>query len=91
MENKPISVKDALIGLIVAFTAIIQNIANLIKVKSISTILVMVCLLMLVSCLWNPNETVLALFSSVIGSITTYYFTKGEKNEQINNGNEDIK
>lgn len=62
-----------------AFSKLILNIANLIKVKSIVTIALTAGMILLLSGKWNPNETIIALYSTAYGAVMTYYFTKGDE------------
>ena len=63
---------------------IIERIAKLLAVRSIITIMLTVGMLFLLSGFWNPNETILTLYSTSYGAIITYFFTK-EKEERGTN------
>ena len=61
--------KEAIINLI-------NNIANLFKIKSLVTIGMTYGMIMLLSGQWCPSDTIIALYSSAYGAIMTYFFTK---------------
>lgn len=63
-----------------AFTLLIKNIANLLKIKSLMTIGMTYGMIMLLSGAWNPNETIIALYSTSYGAVITYFFTKRDSN-----------
>ena len=63
---------------------IIERIAKLLAVRSIITIMLTVGMLFLLSGFWNPNETILTLYSTSYGAIITYFFTKEKEEREIN-------
>lgn len=63
---------------------IIERIAKLLAVRSIITIMLTVGMLFLLSGFWNPNETILTLYSTSYGAIITYFFTKEKEERETN-------
>lgn len=61
-----------------AFALLITNIANLFKVKSFVTISMTIGMILMLSGVFNPPQTILAIYSTAYGSIITYFFTKKE-------------
>ena len=53
-----------------------ETLVKLLKVKSIVTILLTVCMAALLLGRFNPSSELLALFSTVYGSVITYFFTR---------------
>lgn len=53
-----------------------KAIIKLIDLKSILMLVFAAYLGLLLSGIWNPTDTVLALFISTFSSMVTYYFTK---------------
>ena len=52
---------------------------KLIDLKSIITILLTVGMVLLLCGVFNPSDAVFALYSTVYGSVMTYYFTRKSK------------
>lgn len=61
--------------------SILQRIAKLFEVKSIVTIAMTACMVMLVSGQFNPPESVLSLYSISYGAIMAYFFTRPKDRE----------
>ncbi len=57
-------------------------ITKLLKMKSIVTIALTVCMVLMVTGVFTPPTEVLALYSTAYGSVMTYFFTKKDKEEQ---------
>lgn len=57
-------------------------ITKLLKMKSIVTIALTVCMVLMVTGVFTPTTEVLALYSTAYGSVMTYFFTKKDKEEQ---------
>lgn len=66
-----------------------KQIAKLIDLKSIITLIMTVVMAFLLLGAFTPQPEVLALFSTAYGSITTYFFTKASKVGDKNDGNDD--
>lgn len=64
-----------------------KQIAKLIDLKSIITLIMTVVMTFLLLGAFTPQPEVLALFSTAYGSITTYFFTK--QKDGGNNGDND--
>ena len=76
-----------------ALTNLINNVANLLKVKSLVTIALTYGMILLLSGKWNPSETIIALYSTVYGAIITYFFTKDDVKKlttQVNSETVDV-
>lgn len=58
---------------------LIENVANLIKVKSLMTLAMTFGMIMLLSGRWNPSSEIVALYSASYGAIITYFFKKNDK------------
>ena len=58
---------------------LLKRIARLLGVRSIVTLMLTAGMLCLLSGMWNPNETIIALYSTSYGAVMTYFFTKEEK------------
>ena len=54
----------------------LNKLAKLIEVKSIVTILMTICMVLLVTGAFNPPDYIFALYSSSYGSVITYFFTR---------------
>lgn len=54
----------------------LDKLAKLIEVKSIVTILLTVCMSLLITGVFTPPESILALYSASYGSVITYFFTR---------------
>ena len=54
---------------------------KLLEVKSIVTILLTVCMVLLVCGAVAPNQTVLTLYSTTYGAIITYFFTRKDESK----------
>ena len=61
-----------------ALAKIIERIADLIDTKTIVTIALTAGMLLLLSGKWTPSETIVAIYSTAYGSVTTYFFTKAK-------------
>lgn len=59
-----------------ALAKILEHIADLIDTKTIVTIALTAGMLFLLSGRWSPSETIVAIYSTAYGSVTTYFFTK---------------
>ena len=57
---------------------ILDNIADLFKVKTIMTLAMTFGMIMLLSGKWTPAQEIIALFSASFGSVIKYFFTKKE-------------
>jgi hypothetical protein len=57
---------------------IIDNLADIFKVKTIMTLAMTFGMIMLLSGKWTPDQAIIALFSASFGSVITYFFTKKE-------------
>jgi hypothetical protein len=53
-----------------------EKISKLFEVKSIVTILMTVCMILLLTGVFNPPDYIFALFSTTYGSVITYFFTR---------------
>ena len=53
-----------------------EKISKLFEVKSIVTILMTVCMILLLTGIFNPPDYIFALFSTTYGSVITYFFTR---------------
>jgi hypothetical protein len=53
-----------------------EKISKLFEVKSIVTILMTVCMILLLTGVFNPHDYIFALFSTTYGSVITYFFTR---------------
>lgn len=53
-----------------------EKLAKLIDVKSIVTLAMTAAMILMLTGVFNPPDTILALFASSYGSIVTYFFTK---------------
>jgi len=58
-----------------------ENLANLIKVKSLMTLAMTYGMIMLLSGSWNPSSEIVALYSASYGAIITYFFKKNDKED----------
>lgn len=58
---------------------LIENFANLIKVKSLMTLAMTFGMIMLLSGRWIPSSEIVALYSASYGAIITYFFKKNDK------------
>lgn len=61
-------------------TEFITRLGKLIAVRSIVTLLMTVGMLLLLSGVFQPTDTIMTLYSTSYGAIITYFFTK-EKEE----------
>lgn len=57
-------------------------ITKLLKMKSIVTIALTVCMVLMVTGVFTPATEVLDLYKMVYVAVITYFFTKKEKEEQ---------
>lgn len=57
---------------------ILDNIADLFKVKTIMTLAMTFGMIMLLSGKWAPSQEIIALYSTSFGAVITYFFTKKE-------------
>ena len=57
---------------------ILDNIADLFKVKTVVTFAMTFGMLMLLSGKWSPSQEIVALFSMSFGAVITYFFNKKE-------------
>lgn len=55
--------------------------AKLIDVKSIVTIMMALCMVLLLTGVFNPPKEILTLFSTTFGAVITYFFTKKPNKE----------
>lgn len=70
-----------------AFSLLLKNIANLFKVKTILSLLVIVT-----TCILTFRDVVsVEAFMAIAASIITYYFTRKEDTEEISNNNTEDK
>ena len=53
-----------------------EKISKLFEVKSIVTILMTACMMLLLTGVFNPPDYIFALFSTTYGSVITYFFTR---------------
>ena len=53
-----------------------EKFAKLIEVKSIVTILMTLCMVLLLTGVFNPPDAILALYSTTFGAVITYFFTR---------------
>lgn len=58
-----------------------NNIAKLIDVKSIVTLVMTFAMVLMLIGVFNPTTEVFGLFSTVYGAVITYFFTKKDKME----------
>lgn len=58
-----------------------NKLLKLVEVKSIVTILMTLCMVLLLTGVFNPPDYVFALFSTSYGAVITYFFTR--KNTEI--------
>lgn len=56
-----------------------EKIMKLIEVKSIVTILMTICMVLLLTGVFNPSDDIFALYSMSYGSVITYFFTRKSK------------
>lgn len=61
---------------------LITRIGKLIAVRSIVTLIMTVGMLLLLSGVFKPTDTIMTLYSTSYGAIITYFFTK-EKEESM--------
>ena len=59
-----------------------EAITKLLKMKSIVTIALTICMVLMVTGVFNPPDAILDLFKMVYVAVITYFFTKKEKEEQ---------
>lgn len=69
---------------------IIERVAKLMAVRSIITIMLTIGMLLLLSGTWQPNDTVLTLYSTSYGAIITYFFTKEASERQNREPNQQV-
>jgi len=69
--------KDAIITLL-------QNIAEIFKVKSLVTLSLTAVLVVMLVGVFTPPQEFVTLYCTAYGSIITYFFTKGEKDKASN-------
>lgn len=69
---------------------ILNNIAELFKVKSIVTLCLTFGMLLLLSGKWQPSQEIVAIYSSAWASVITYFFTKKEEKVETNEVEQDI-
>ena len=58
------------------------RLGKLLAVRSIVTLMMTVGMLLLLSGVFNPPDTIMTLYSTSYGAIITYFFTK-EKEESV--------
>lgn len=58
-----------------------EKCAKLIDVKSIITLLMTIAMLLMLTGVFKPSSEVFGLFSTVYGSVITYFFTKKKDSE----------
>lgn len=68
----------------------IERLAKLLAVRSIITIALTLGMLFLLAGVWQPNESVLALYSTSYGAIITYFFTKEKEERQTQEPNQQV-
>lgn len=56
-----------------------EKIMKLIEVKSIVTILMTICMVLLLTGVFTPSDDIFALYSMSYGSVITYFFTRKSK------------
>ena len=56
-----------------------NKLLKLFEVKSIVTILMTLCMVLLLTGAFNPPDYIFALYSTTYGSVITYFFTRKEK------------
>ena len=56
-----------------------EKIMKLIEVKSIVTILMTICMVLLLTGAFTPSDDIFALYSMSYGSVITYFFTRKSK------------
>jgi len=66
-----------------ALVEIIKNIAKLINTKTIVTLGLTAVLIVMLLGEYNPSKELLALYCTSYGAITTYFFTKKDKDEPL--------
>ena len=69
-----------------SFTLLLKNIANLFKVKTILSLLVIITTCILTF----KNVVSVEAFMAISASIITYYFTRKESTEEVQNDTEEI-
>ena len=58
-----------------------KQFAKLIDLKSIITLFLTIGLILLMTGVFNPPESILALYSSTYGAVITYFFTRKTEKE----------
>jgi hypothetical protein len=56
-----------------------EKLNKLFEVKSIVTILMTICMVLLLTGIFNPPDYIFALFSTTYGAVITYFFTRKNK------------
>jgi len=62
-----------------AFEALLKNVAELFKVKSLVTLSLTAVLIVMLCGVFTPAQEFVTLYCTAYGAIITYFFTKGEK------------
>ena len=56
-----------------------NKLIKLLEVKSIVTILMSICMVLLLTGVFTPSDDIFALYSMSYGSVITYFFTRKTK------------
>ncbi len=59
-----------------------NKLLKLLEVKSIVTILMTICMVLLLTGWFNPPDYIFALYSTTYGAVITYFFTRKENTEK---------
>ena len=59
-----------------------DKLIKLVEVKSIVTILMTICMVLLLTGVFKPSDDIFALYSMSYGSVITYFFTRKSKESE---------
>lgn len=59
-----------------------NKLIKLLEVKSIVTIIMTICMVLLITGVFKPSDDVFALYSMSYGSVITYFFTRKSKESE---------
>lgn len=59
-----------------------NKLIKLLEVKSIVTIIMTICMVLLITGVFKPSDDVFALYSMAFGSVITYFFTRKSKESE---------
>ena len=58
-----------------------NRLLKLLEVKSLVTLSMTLCMVLLLTGVFNPPDTIFALYSTAYGAVITYFFTKKSDKE----------